>query len=329
MNMAPILSICIPTFNRLHYLREMLEILLPQAEFNGVEVCVSDNNSNDGTAEFLISISYAYPCLRYVINSKNIGLDKNMMAVISMGIGQYIYPIGDDDLLPENSLYEILLEIKKGGDVLILNGWHTNPILVKKWLHLSPSIAGHSFIRPGEAFISLWDKMPFGSFIASRECFLEDYSSRYIGTSHAYTGAIWDALIDIEKTKGCCNVKCMASPTVLLRGGEKSWRKDAALIMLYEIPYWFSLIMEKEEYRKIIPAIRSEFLRSQTKITSLIQLRAIGQLDGRDVSTLGRECTPEQVQKLILVAMLPLVIAQLIAKTYGRLLAVAKMVLRK
>jgi glycosyltransferase involved in cell wall biosynthesis len=329
MNSKPILSICIPTFNRLHYLREMLEILLPQAEFNGVEVCVSDNHSNDGTAEFLIDISHTYPCLRYVINSKNIGLDKNMLAVISMGIGQYIYPIGDDDLLPESSLYEILLEIKKGDDVLILNGWHTNPTLVKKWLHLPPSIAGHSFIRPDEAFISLWDKMPFGSFLASRECFLEDYSHRYIGTSHAYTGAIWDALADIEKTKGCCNVKCMTSPTVLLRGGEKSWRKDAALIMLYEIPYWFSLILEKEAYRKIIPAIRSEFLSSQTKITSLIQLRAIGQLDRSDVSKLGRECTPEQVQKLKIVAMFPRIIAQLIVKTHGKLRAIAEMVVRK
>lgn len=329
MNMAPTLSICIPTFNRLHYLREMLETLLPQAEFNGVEVCVSDNNSNDGTAEFLIDISHAYPCLRCIINPKNIGLDKNMLAVISMGIGQYIYPIGDDDLLPEGSLSEILFEINKGGDVLILNGWHTNATLVKTWLHLSPSIAGHSYIRPDEAFISLWDKMPFGSFLASRECFLEDYSHRYIGTSHAYTGAIWDALADIEKTKGCCSVKCMTLPTVLLRGGEKSWRKDAALIMLYEIPYWFSLIMEKEAYRKIIPTIRSEFLRSQTKITSLIQLRAIGQLDRSDVSKLGRECTPEQIQKLKIVAMLPRVIAQLMVKTRGKLRVVVKMALRK
>ncbi len=327
--MTPTLSICIPTFNRLHYLRELLEILLPQAESNGVEVCVSDNNSNDGTAEFLIDISRTYPCLRYVVNSKNIGLDKNMLAVISMGIGQYIYPIGDDDLLPEDSLHEILLEIKKGGDVLILNGWHTNPILVKKWLHLSPSIAGHSFIRPDAAFISLWGKMPFGSFLASRECFCEYYSHRFIGTSHAYTGAIWDALADIEKTKGSCNVKCMTSPTVLLRGGEKSWRKDAALIMLYEIPYWFSLIMEKEAYRKIIPPIRSKFLRSQTKTMSLIHLRAIGQLDRSNVRKLGRECTPEQVRKLKIVAMVPRVIAQFIVKTHGKLRAVAKRVLRK
>jgi len=112
--MTPTLSICIPTFNRLHYLKETLETLLPQAELNSVEICISDNHSNDGTAEFLREFAEVYPCLKYRINSKNIGLDKNMLAVISMGNGQYIYPIGDDDILPEGSLEEILLEIEKG-----------------------------------------------------------------------------------------------------------------------------------------------------------------------------------------------------------------------
>jgi glycosyltransferase involved in cell wall biosynthesis len=327
--MALALSICIPTFNRLHYLRVMLNILLPEAEVNGVEVCVSDNHSNDGTAEFLAEISHSYTCLRYVINSENIGLDKNMLSAISMGMGRYIYPLGDDDLLSEGSLHDILVEIKKDCDVLILNGWHTNPTLVKKRLHLPPCILGRSFIRADEAFILLWDKMPFGSFLASRECFIKDYSLRYIGTSHAYTGAVWDALADIEKSKGSCNVKCMVSPTVLLRGGEKSWRKDAALIMLYEIPYWFSLIMEKDAYKQIVPSIRSEYLRSQMKIRSLIHLRAIGQLNISDVRKLGRACSPAQVRKLKIVAMLPRLIAQFIAKTRVLLSAIAKIMLKR
>lgn len=246
-----------------------------------------------------------------------------------MCTGKYIYPIGDDDFLPEGSLSDILIEIGKGDDVLILNGWHTNASLVKKWLHLPPSIAGHSYAKPCDAFISLWDKMPFGSFLASRECFLEDYSKRFIGTSHAYTGAIWDALADIEKNKGYCNVRCMASPTVLLRGGEKSWRKDAASIMLYEIPHWFSLILEQAAYRKIVPEIRSDFLRSQTKIIRLLQFRSIGQLYLSDISKLGRECTSKQTKKMKTVAMLPLIIAQLITKTHSMLRAAARIILRK
>ena len=328
MNMTPTLSICIPTFNRLHYLQEMLEALLPQTRENNVEVFVSDNNSTDGTSEYLSKLSYIYPALRYITQDTNIGLEKNMVEAILAGTGNYILPIGDDEVLPAGSIAEILESIDDA-DILILNGWHTDYKLTPVRMHLLDNLQGRSFLRPDEAFISLWDKMPPGSFLASRGLFVRNNFGRYIGTSHAYTGAIWDALADLEKTKGSCNVKCMTSPTVLLRGGEKSWRKDAALIMLYEIPYWFSLIMEKEAYKKIIPAIRSEFLKSQTKIDSLIQLRAIGQLDKSIVNKLGRECTPEQVRKLSIVAMLPKVIAHLIVKTRGKLRAIAKMALRK
>lgn len=319
MNNIPVLSICIPTFNRLNYLRELLEILLPQVQSKNVEVCVSDNHSSDGTPEFLINLSHKYPFLRCVFNSQNIGLDKNMLAVIAMGTGKYIYPIGDDDIIPKHSLSAILSEVSKGGDVIVLNGWHTNPALDKVRLHLPESLSGYYFSRADQAFISLWDKMPFGSFIALRECFSKEYSHRFVGTSHAYTGAVWDALADIEEDKGLCHINCMRQPTVLLRGAEKSWRKDAALITLYEIPIWFSMIMEKDVYRKIIPSIRSEYLVIQTKFNSLIQLRAVGQLNKSDVYKLVRECTPDQIKKINMVAMLPSVIAQIIVRIQSKI----------
>jgi glycosyltransferase involved in cell wall biosynthesis len=329
MSTRPVLSICIPTFNRLHYLKEILETLLPQAELLGVEVCISDNNSSDGTAQFLKDLANFYPCLQYIIKSANIGLDRNMLAAITMGKGRYIYPIGDDDMLPDGTLLEILGEIENGGNALVLNGWHTTQSLVPKWMHLSPSIANRSFSRSDEAFVVLWDKMPFGSFLAKRELFQEKYFKRFIGTSHAYTGAVWDALAEIEKNTGSCDVRCMKIPTVLLRGGEKSWRNNAAMIMLYEIPHWFSLIMEKNTYKKNIPAIRNNFLENQTKMSVLIHFRAIGQLGKNDVSKLGKECNPEQVRKLRRVASVPRVIAQIALKTHGEARSIVKMVLGK
>lgn len=329
MSTRPILSVCIPTYNRLHYLEEMLEELLPQAELLGVEVCISDNNSTDGTSDYLKNISDDYQCIHYSVQNANVGLDRNMLAAITMGKGRYIYPIGDDDMLPDGTLLEILREIENGGDVLILNGWHTTPSLVPKWIHLSPSTANCSFIQADKAFLALWDKMPFGSFLASRELFQEKYFERFFGTSHAYTGAVWDALADIEKIKGSCQVRCMKLPTVLLRGGEKSWRNNAAIIKLYEIPYWFSLIMEKETYGKIIPAIRNDFLEKQTKLSRLIQFRAIGQLEKNDVSKLGKECSPVQVRRLRRVASVPRVFAQIALKTHGKVKAIVKKMLRK
>lgn len=329
MSTIPLLSICIPTFNRVSLLEQLLVALLPQAEMHQVEVCISDNNSSDGTAEFLNEIAGAFACLRFVVNSQNIGLDRNMLAVIAMGTGQYIYPLGDDDFLPTGSLHEILLEIEKGGDVLILNGWHTSPSLERKWPHLNAQLAGRSFMQPDEAFFAVWDKMPFGSFLATRGCFTEKFAHRFIGTSHAYAGAVWDALADLYEQNNTCEIRCLERPLVLLRGGQKTWSHNTALIMLYEIPYWFSLVMEKAAYSKIIPEIRDRFLSNQLKIAFLIQLRALGQLNRHTVGMLGKECSPEQFRKLKLVIMLPVGLAQIIVNHSGKFRAVVKKALRK
>ena len=111
------LSICIPTFNRLHYLKESLDILLPQAQLLGVEVCVSDNHSSDETVKYLTWMSGQFSMLRFVVQDENIGIDKNMAAAISMGKGRYIYPLGDDDVLPEGSLSVILNEVNSDSNI--------------------------------------------------------------------------------------------------------------------------------------------------------------------------------------------------------------------
>lgn len=302
----PILSICIPTFNRLHYLRQLLEAVLPQAELLGVEVCVSDNNSQDGTALYLESLTARYNMvIRYIIQSENIGLDRNMIEVIAMGRGQYIYPIGDDDILIDGSLKEILQELETECDVLMLNGWHTNPVLVPKKIHLPDTIAGKCYVQPDQAFVMLWNKMPFGSFLASRDCFLKNDFQKYIGTSHAYTGAVWDALSDKARRSGSCNVRCMKFPVVLLRGAEKSWSKSTAKIMLIEIPLWFCLISEKEVYFKSVSIIKNQYLRSQTRFLSLAKFRVIGQLCKDDVPLLGAGFNGDQVLTMTIVIHMP------------------------
>lgn len=47
----PLLSICIPTYNRSTYLRESIESIIHQSEFisGDVEIVISDNASTDNT----------------------------------------------------------------------------------------------------------------------------------------------------------------------------------------------------------------------------------------------------------------------------------------
>jgi len=325
----PLLSICIPTFNRLHYLKESLDVLLPQAQKYGVEVCVSDNCSSDGTVDYLAQQADTFACLKFTVQKENIGLERNMVMCISMGLGRYVLPIGDDEVLPENSIYSILEELDEGVDVLILNGWHTDATLSKKTLHLPLSLQGELISSPLEAFELLWNKMPPGSFLAYRDCFQEKYFERYIGTSHAYTGSVWDVLAQKYRETGKCNIKCMAEPTVLLRGGEKSWRNDAAKIMLYEIPKWFSLLMENDEYKETIRKVRENYIKRQVSILTLLKYRAIGQLKCSEVEALSKELSFKQIERIKYVSRFPTPLSLIVVNMHEALKKVLKMMMRK
>ena len=106
---SPTLSICIPTYNRIHYLRDLVENLLPQIDsvVNGmVELLVSNNASTDGTDSYCRSIDRSY--LRYWINETNIGGDRNFLKCIQESKGEYVWLVGDDDIIPAGAVAKTL-----------------------------------------------------------------------------------------------------------------------------------------------------------------------------------------------------------------------------
>jgi len=106
---CPLLSVCIPTYGRLSYLRELLSLLRPQVDAlpaGEVEVCVSDNASPDGTGAYLASL--VSPSLRYWTNETNIGGDRNFLKCIAEAKGAYVWLLGDDELLPEGAVARVV-----------------------------------------------------------------------------------------------------------------------------------------------------------------------------------------------------------------------------
>lgn len=99
---GPILSVCIITRNRAPALERLLTDL--QTEMvPGVEVCVSDNASTDSTAQVIARWRGRLP-LRYQKNRRNLGGEQNVLAACSMARGQYVWFMGDDDLLAPGAL---------------------------------------------------------------------------------------------------------------------------------------------------------------------------------------------------------------------------------
>ena len=96
----PLVSLCIPTFNRARYLRCLLPLLVEElAEFpHACEVVVSDNASTDDTAAVLAEFAGRLP-LRVFRHAVNRGPYANLQFVLGQGQGTFLVYLADDDML--------------------------------------------------------------------------------------------------------------------------------------------------------------------------------------------------------------------------------------
>lgn len=108
-----LLGILIPTRNRLRELQLTLENLKESIEADGeilnISILIGDNASEDGTGEFLKNSNYSY-----YINEKNLGITQNIIKGISLLRCKYVWIFGDDDLIPETAILNIVGILKEG-----------------------------------------------------------------------------------------------------------------------------------------------------------------------------------------------------------------------
>lgn len=114
--MRPILTIAIPTYNRLRFLQRALHSILEQYD-NRVEILVSDNDSDDGTYEYMTSLNVDNVRILYVKNDTNVGSMKNFDNCYRRASGVYTLLLGSDDLLVENCLSGLCDYLENNSDV--------------------------------------------------------------------------------------------------------------------------------------------------------------------------------------------------------------------
>jgi len=106
---TPILSICIPTYNRAKFLYSCLASIFTQIDGNlNVEIIVSNNNSTDNTNEVIQEFT-KNSNFRYYTQQENLGAIKNILKLVNeYAKGDFCWIIGDDDFLLQGSLKAIL-----------------------------------------------------------------------------------------------------------------------------------------------------------------------------------------------------------------------------
>ncbi|MGK7872588.1 MAG: glycosyltransferase family 2 protein [Xenococcaceae cyanobacterium] len=121
----PKVTVCIPTYNRIHLLPVALESVLGQTE-QDFELIVCDDGSTDGTANLMVQ--YQDSRIRYIRHAKNIGKSNNMRSGFEAAKGKYFIKFDDDDRLTPDFLSRttVILEQDDGIDFVGTDHWIIN-----------------------------------------------------------------------------------------------------------------------------------------------------------------------------------------------------------
>jgi glycosyltransferase involved in cell wall biosynthesis len=103
------LTIAVPTYNRVGYLKELLPELIRQCKpYPEIEVLVSNNCSTDDTAGYLKTLPY----IQVWTNTENVGAAENFVRCVESAQGKYVWLFGDDDLIERDGIDGVMDTLK-------------------------------------------------------------------------------------------------------------------------------------------------------------------------------------------------------------------------
>lgn len=113
MSNNPILTIALPTFNRLQSLKKTLQSIMPLKNINEVEILVIDNTSDDGTWEWLCQNKNEFGlCIKR--NVTNLGIEGNIIQALLNAQGEYIWLLSDHMKVNANEIITFINHLKGG-----------------------------------------------------------------------------------------------------------------------------------------------------------------------------------------------------------------------
>jgi glycosyltransferase involved in cell wall biosynthesis len=115
------LSICIPTYNRAHYLEQVLASIvnsLSEKTRSQIEIVISNNASSDKTVEIISFYQQNLPEISWNVihQTTNIG-SINVVVTTKYATGKYIWIVSDDDIVSKFSIEYILQVLQEKTDL--------------------------------------------------------------------------------------------------------------------------------------------------------------------------------------------------------------------
>ncbi len=132
-NKKPILSICIPTWNRRYSLQYTLKSIMDQEEFRSwdVEIVISDNASTDETETEVWKLCKKYINIKYFRNKENIWWNPNINKAFSLWTWEYLWLLWSDSIIINDWIRDTINTIKNTKpDIIYYNREDWQPLYI-------------------------------------------------------------------------------------------------------------------------------------------------------------------------------------------------------
>lgn len=211
-----LLTIAIPTYNRVHELKETIKYLLPQVvevnkKYNDcVDILICDNASEDDTKNYIIKLKNEYSVINYYRANQNGGIDRNIHNCSVQSSSTYVFSLSDDDITEPGliaALVDYLLksEAENIKPFIFLNAYvfsgkyETNQSrkmrIFNKDIGISEYISKDEFISK----IGIWSTF-VSSFVYHRKSWINaEKNEQFIGTDIYLTYVLFAMLRNSEK----------------------------------------------------------------------------------------------------------------------------------
>lgn len=227
-----LLGICIPTFNRAEYLDVCLDSIVNAISKINFPIYISDNASTDGTEGVISEYKKRYHRIVHVRNETNRGLYRNILNVIKLAKTEYIWLMGDDDAIKEDSIDIIISNLKKGYDYIIVNSTPYDEKLEKAKPDKVITCKNNKVYRRGESGNLLVDlkKWAYHGFISSmivRTSIIQELIPKYENKNFVLYNNIWTPLAMFYEAFKDYEGLFLCDPIVKNRDNPRPSGKDA------------------------------------------------------------------------------------------------------
>lgn len=283
----PLLSICVPTYNRADCLEVLLSTLVKECESHAedVEIVVSDNASTDTTPQIADRYS-GHDFLHWHRQTRNIGAPANVAScAMELANGRFCWIIGDDDLVLPGGVEKVLksLQCNPAHEILFVNfaaiEYETIRILASKWdpdfrpepeklesrEHVSKAYpSAIDFLQTGKGRIDyfsailglvisvdLWKKF---SLTPAELTIHDPFSSFEISFPH---------MASVFGSPSKTQIFYLAEPICLLGMGMREWSDQWSKIICYQFPRIIELYSDsgaRTEYTNLMRAKHLDLL---------------------------------------------------------------------